>query len=111
QKSQAFALSSQPAASETSLASGTTPNKESICAIAAQETPQSVRNTGHAEEKSLSSIAAMPGDSSTKTEKSYTKKRSRPSPEKKISKKLFAGEEAGDDNDVGGSGVGAADHT
>ncbi|CAO1942504.1 unnamed protein product [Urochloa humidicola] len=75
QKSQAFALSSQPAASETSLASGTTPNKESICAIAAQETPQS--------EKSLSSIAAMPGDSSTKTEKSYTKKRSRPSPEKK----------------------------
>ncbi|CAO2170014.1 unnamed protein product, partial [Urochloa humidicola] len=37
--------------------------------------------------------------------------RSRPSPEKKISKKLFAGEEAGDDNDVGGSGVGAADHT
>ncbi|CAN6272123.1 unnamed protein product, partial [Urochloa humidicola] len=53
----------------------------------------------------------VPDDSSTKTQKSYTKKRSRPSPEKKISKKLFAGEEAGDDNDVGGSSIGAADHS
>ncbi|CAN6329290.1 unnamed protein product [Urochloa humidicola] len=85
----------------------------------------------------------VPDNSSTKTQKSYTKKRylcqqpaillfllywfcylvivkhevcvftcrSHPSPEKKISKKLFTGEEAGDDNDVGGSGIGAADHS
>ncbi|CAN6323548.1 unnamed protein product [Urochloa humidicola] len=111
QKSHDFALSSQRAASETSLASSTTPNKESICATEPLGTPQSVRNIGHTEEKSLPSAAAVPVDSSTKTRKSYAKKRSRPSPEKKISKKLFTGEEAGDDDDADGSGVGAPDHT
>ncbi|CAO2207700.1 unnamed protein product [Urochloa humidicola] len=103
QKSHDFALSSQRAASETSLASSATPNKESICATEPLGTPQS--------EKSLPSAAAVPVDSSTKTRKSYAKKRSRPSPEKRISKKLFTDEEAGDDNDTGGSGVDAADHT
>ncbi|CAO2174064.1 unnamed protein product, partial [Urochloa humidicola] len=49
--------------------------------------------------KTLASTGDTPGDSSTK-------KRSRPSPNKRVTKKLFTDEEVGDDNDQ--SDVGAA---
>jgi len=57
-------------------------------------------------DKALVAAADAPGSSSTKTWKSTTKKRSRPSPNKKVAKKIFTGEETADGS--GGSDGGAA---
>jgi hypothetical protein len=85
----------------------------------------------------LASIAHATGGSSTKTQKNATKKRlslspsslifcchfvnkhktyiytyrCRPSPNKKVAKKLFTAEQAGDDSGSGNDGAGASDQT
>ncbi|XP_025828508.1 uncharacterized protein LOC112903449 [Panicum hallii] len=65
----------------------------------------------HDEDKTLASIAHATGGSSTKTQKNATKKRCRPSPNKKVAKKLFTAEQAGDDSGSGNDGAGASDQT
>ncbi|CAO2168162.1 unnamed protein product [Urochloa humidicola] len=74
-----------------------TPTK-AIRAAEQHETPQSVKNSACDERNTLVSIGYALGYSSTKTQKSTTKKRSRPSPDNKVAKKLFPGEEARDDD-------------
>ncbi|CAN6280226.1 unnamed protein product [Urochloa humidicola] len=108
QKSHAITVSSLPATSEASLASSATPAK-AIHAAEQQETPQSVKNNARDEHNTLASIRDALGNSSTKTQKSTTKKRSRPSPDKKVAKKLFPGEEARDDDGDSDAGADAVD--
>ncbi|RLN36415.1 geraniol 8-hydroxylase-like [Panicum miliaceum] len=67
---------------------------------------QTQRGCAHEEDKTLASIAHATGGSSTKTQKSATKKRSHPSPNKNVAKKLFTGEEGADGS--GGNDSGAA---
>ncbi|CAO2148851.1 unnamed protein product [Urochloa humidicola] len=107
QKSRTITVSSLPATSEASLASSATPAK-AICAAEQQQTPQSVNNNASDEfllqRNTLASAGDALGHSATKTQKSTTKKRSRPSPDKKVAKKLFPTEEAREgDGDSHGS--------
>ncbi|CAO1942851.1 unnamed protein product [Urochloa humidicola] len=74
-----------------------------------RETPQSVKHGACDERNTLVSIGDVLGYSSTKTQKSTTKKRSYPSPDKKVAKKLFPGEEARDDDGDSDSGADAVD--
>ncbi|CAN6327759.1 unnamed protein product [Urochloa humidicola] len=95
QKSRAIIVSSLPTTSEASLASSVTPAK-AICVAEQQQTPQSVNNNASDERNTLASAGDALGYSTTKTQKSTTKKRFRPSPDKKVAKKLFPAEEAKD---------------
>ncbi|CAO2176814.1 unnamed protein product [Urochloa humidicola] len=102
-KSRAITESSLPATSEASLTSSATPTK-AICAAEQQQTPQSVNKNASDERNTLPSTEDALGYSATKTHISTTKKRSRPSPDKKVAKKLFPAEEARDgDGDSDGS--------
>ncbi|RLM80809.1 hypothetical protein C2845_PM12G13590 [Panicum miliaceum] len=67
-------VSSLPAAPEASLASSTTPNKTALGGSGPADTPQSKRNNAHDQDKTLAAAVDAPGNSSTKTRKSTTKK-------------------------------------
>ncbi|CAO2046717.1 unnamed protein product [Urochloa humidicola] len=82
---------------------------KAIRAAEQQETPQSVKHGACDEHNTLVSIGDVLGYSSTKTQKSTIKKRSYPSSDKKVAKKLFPGEEARDDDDDSDSGADAVD--
>ncbi|CAN6283050.1 unnamed protein product [Urochloa humidicola] len=99
QKSAALSSPLKPATSLPTHASSATPTKTSLSISEPQLTPQSRRQPNDNQNKTLASTGDTPGDSSTK-------KRSRPSPNKRVTKKLFTDEEVGDDNDQ--SDVGAA---
>ncbi|CAN6302827.1 unnamed protein product [Urochloa humidicola] len=108
QKSRTITVSSLPATSEASLASSATPAK-AICAAEQQQTPQSVNNNASDEHNTLASAGNALGHSATKTQKSTTKKRSRPSPDKKVAKKMFPTEEARDGDGDSDGDADAAD--
>ncbi|CAO1945677.1 unnamed protein product [Urochloa humidicola] len=108
QKSHTIIVSSLPAASEASLASSATPAK-AICAAEQRQTPQSVNNNASDERNNLASTGDALGYSATKTQKNTTKKRSRPSPDKKVAKKLFPAEAARDGDGDSDAGADATD--
>ncbi|CAO2175704.1 unnamed protein product [Urochloa humidicola] len=92
----------------SSLASSATPTK-AICAAEQQQTPQSVNKNASDEHNTLPSTEDALGYSATKTQISTTKKRPRPSPDKKLAKKLFPAEEARDGDGDSDGGADAAD--
>ncbi|CAO2037175.1 unnamed protein product [Urochloa humidicola] len=106
QKSVAFPSPSKPTTSLATHASSTTPTKTPLNITKQQLTPQSCRQPD--DNQGLAFTTDAPDDSSTKSQKSCTKKRSRPSPDKKVTKKLFAGQD-GDDNDESNAGADTVD--
>ncbi|CAN6339007.1 unnamed protein product [Urochloa humidicola] len=111
QKSVAFPSPSKSTTTQTTHASSATPTKTLLSISEPQLTPQSHKEQHDSQDKILTSTADAPGDSSTKTLKSNTKKRTRPSPDKKIAKKLFTGKEARDEDDQSDDGAAAIDDT
>ncbi|CAN6323913.1 unnamed protein product [Urochloa humidicola] len=83
QKSAAFPSPSKPTTSLATHASSATPTKTPLSISEPQLTPQSRKHPGDNQHKTFASTEDTPGDSSTKTQKTNTKKRSRPSPDKK----------------------------
>jgi len=67
-------MSSLLAATEASLPSNTTPTKITLGVPEPADTPQSIRNNAHDQDKTLIAAPNAPGNSSTKTQKSTTKK-------------------------------------
>ncbi|KAG2610598.1 hypothetical protein PVAP13_4KG202106 [Panicum virgatum] len=67
-------MSSLLAATEASLPSNTTPTKITLGVPEPADTPQSTRNNAHDQDKTLIAAPDAPGNSSTKTQKSTTKK-------------------------------------
>ncbi|XP_039842995.1 uncharacterized protein LOC120703051 isoform X2 [Panicum virgatum] len=90
-------MSSLLAATEASLPSNTTPTKITLGVPEPADTPQSTRNNAHDQMHLVIPL---------QRHKKALQKRSRPSPRKKVAKKLFTGEETADDG--GGNDSGAA---